>query len=163
MVRENSVLFLSKHMSNKGIKAMLRDKIPYVVNLALLWCRSKERWIQHVYGTQIGLYVETYVRLHAAARILGIAPNSKFEFHSTIDWENLSTKNEEHWKHVESWVNWFSQNYMYIQNTYEISKENGKDEDSIKLELKSSYLSSLDPAWQEKLAVFLIDSFKEHE
>lgn len=150
-------------MSNGGIKAMLRNKIPYVANLALLWCRSKEKWIQHVYGTQIGLYVETYMRLHTAACILGIVPNSKFEFHKTIDWENLTAENKKHWEYVEGWIDWFSQNYMYIQNAYEISKENEKDIDSIKKELKSSYLSSLDPVWQEKLVTFLIDSFKEHE
>ena len=37
------------NMSNTGYKAMLRDRIPLVANLALLWTNSKTAWVNHVY------------------------------------------------------------------------------------------------------------------
>lgn len=151
-------------MSKTGYKAMLRDRVPYVVNLALKWCNSKEKWVQHVYDSQIKMYASNSAKDYMTRDILGLNKNSgPFDFHRSIDWENISNENTKHWQHVEGWVTWFSHNYAYMKNTYEISIASGKDVDSIKDELKSSALSSVDPDWQDRLATFLITSFVEYE
>ena len=147
-------------MSNTGYIAMLRDRVPYVVNLALKWCQIKERWLKHVYDSQIGIYDSKNERYNATRIVLGIQKGHKpFDFHSTIDWYNLSDEDKKTWSYVEGWIKWFSSCYMYIKNAYEISISNGKSKDSAKAEIIDNYLNSLDPAWQDKLATFLINSF----
>lgn len=32
-----------------GYKAMLRDRMPLILDLALRWCKAKQRWIDYVY------------------------------------------------------------------------------------------------------------------
>ena len=33
----------------KGYKAMIRDRMPEMLDLALRWCKAKQRWIDYVY------------------------------------------------------------------------------------------------------------------
>lgn len=39
-----------------GYKAMLRDKTPFILDLALKWCNAKGRWIDHVYNYMVKKY-----------------------------------------------------------------------------------------------------------
>jgi hypothetical protein len=125
---------------------MLRDRCPKVVDYALKWQKAKERWIDHAYVNFIKLYVDSNERKHATRIILGIAKFYRnFEFDKSIDWDNLTPEDKEYWKRISSWVKWFSMKYAYMENAYKISRNNGKDEISIKIELINGYLSSLLP------------------
>jgi hypothetical protein len=79
--------------------------------------------------------------------LLGIKKGKprEFDFSMSIDWDNLSDEDTAYWKRVASWVNWFRTNYAYIENTYSISKQVGKDELSCKIEIINGYLSWLMP------------------
>ena len=146
-------------MNSTGYKAMLRDRVPYVVALALRWTKSKTRWVEHVYGTQVWLYASNHAKNDAVRRILGLKKGYVFVFHDTIDWENLSAEDQCYWNYVEGWVNWFAKYYSYMKNAYDVFKASKTDEE-IKNDLKKNYLQSLDPVWQDKLVVFLMDDFK---
>ena len=153
---------------------MLRDRTPACVIFALKWCRATNEWLDHVYKKFIWVYVSKKERDQATRKLLGIDKNPhKFVFEDTIDWENLSPKEELHWKFVQAWVSWFQSNHAYIQNDYEISKKVGKSMQEIKLSIMSKYLKVYCPTandtkeecerkgkWLNTFVDFLIDSFE---
>ena len=162
-------------MRNSGYKGMLRDRCPEVVNYALKWQKAKERWINHSYVNFIKFYVDNKERYHTTRIILGLAKFYRnFDFNKSIDWENLTEEETKYWKRVSSWVRWFMKNYAYIENLYSISRQAGKDEMEIKIQIINSYLSTLLPTKQDsneekrakyeyvdKLVNFLIDCFEK--
>lgn len=163
-------------MKSSGYKGMLRDRCPYVVNCALKWQKAKEKWIDHTYTNFVRIYVKKDDKDHAARIILGIAKYYKnFDFHKSIDWDNLEDDEKIYWQRVESWVDWFRSKYAYMENTYKISNDAGKSEFDISVELIQRYLAVLLPQEQEdeetkqakyqyvdNLVKFLIKCFK-HE
>ena len=40
-------------MKRTGYKEMLRDRMPKMLNLALKWCKAKEKWLDYVYENHI--------------------------------------------------------------------------------------------------------------
>ena len=97
---------------------MLRNRISENtnVNIALKWCKAKERWIDHVYRSFINIYVEKQNRYEATRIILGISSKNRgFNFHSTIAWDNLDDYEHAYWERVEEWINWFEENLESIQ------------------------------------------------
>ena len=162
-------------MRNSGYKGMLRDRCPEVVNYALKWQKAKERWINHAYVNFIKFYVDNKERYHTTRIILGLAKFYRnFDFNKSIDWENLTEEETKYWKRVSSWVRWFMKNYAYIENLYSISRQAGKDEMEIKIQIINSYLSTLLPTkedskeekrakyeYVDKLVNFLIDCFEK--
>ena len=54
-----------------GYKGMIRDRMPLMLNLALKWCRAKERWINYVYDNVVRKYPENK-RSIVVKQILGI-------------------------------------------------------------------------------------------
>lgn len=157
-----------------GYKGMLRDRCPKVVNYALKWQKAKERWIDHAYNNFIKFYIDNKEKNHTTRIILGIAKYYRnFEFDKSIEWENCTIEEREYWKRVSSWVQWFTKNYAYIENAYNISKQCGKDEQSIKVEIILGWLKPLMPNEEEtekekqakydyvdKLVDFLIECFE---
>lgn len=129
-----------------GYKGMLRDRIPQSVNYALKWRKAKERWIEHAYQNFIKFYCNKQDKDLAARITLGIAKNYReFEFDKSIEWDNLTPKEEKYWKIVSSYVEWFDSKYNEVKKLYEISRKNGKDEFDIKIEIINRYLSELLP------------------
>ena len=127
-----------------GYKEMLRDRCPAVVDIALKWCNVKQKWIDHTYDHFIKLYKHKNDRNEATRIILGISKRYRnFDFHKTIDWDNLTKEETEYWTWVWKWVEWFMQNFMYIKNLYKVSVSCGKDEDECKFEILSKYLKFL--------------------
>ena len=99
-------------------REMIRNRITEItaVNLALKWCKAKERWINHVYDNFINIYVEKQDRYEATRIVLGISSkNREFNFHETIHWENLDAYENEYWERIEGWVEWFKENYETLQ------------------------------------------------
>lgn len=157
-----------------GYKGMLRDRCPTIVNYALKWQKSKERWVEHAYQNFIRIYVDNNERNHATRITLGIAKYFRnFDFDKSIDWENLTKEEEQQWKRISSWVWWFTKNYAYIENMYNISKQSGKDEQQIKVEIIIKWLKPLLPdndateeekqakyTYVDKLVDFLIKCFE---
>ena len=80
-----------------------------------------------------------------------------FDFHKTIDWENLTDEEQFYWNWVDNWVKWFSVNYAYIENMYSISRKTGKyEEDSFIEEMSTKYFPDYDDDEGKRLAKFLI-------
>ena len=157
-------------MVNTGYKAMLRDRVPLVVNLALLWNNSKTAWVDHVYKNFISIYASKLERDNATRIVLGIKRGNKgFDFHKTIDWNNLSSESnsskvniyetKKHWMFVERWVDWFTTNYAYIENAYVTFITSGHDKNETKEKIKREYLDFLEDWEQEDMMNLLIEHF----
>lgn len=146
-----------------GYRTVLYKRIPYLVDLALKWNNAKKAWVEHVYTNQIKIYKKNKDRNIAIDIIL----KKPFNFHKSIDWDNLLINtndillSKDYWFNIESWINWFARNYAYIKNSYDISIESGTSLVEIKSKIKDGYLSSLDENTQEQLVNFLINSFKD--
>lgn len=146
-------------MSSTGYKAMLRDRVPFVVNLALKWCNAKGNWVDHVYDSQISIYANKEDRYDATRHVLGLKKhNREFDFHKSIDWDNITSEESEYWRQIEVWVTWFKVNHIYIKNIYDGSVEKGKSIDVIRDEIKNYLSSSVDPSLWDKLVTFLINN-----
>lgn len=95
---------------------MLRDRCPAVIDLALRWCRAKTKWLDHVYSHFINIYVLKEERYEATRIILGISGKYRnFDFEKTIDWDNIDNEEEEYWKTILGWVNWFRNRHAAIE------------------------------------------------
>ena len=130
----------------KGYKAMIRDRCPYVVNLALKWCtefgrivnkqsdpedriqyKVKERWIERVYKENVAIYTTVDEKDSAVRKALGIHNGHQtFDFGDSVNIRNINPNTERgelnFWKWVESWVNWFQKHYKYIECIYTTSR-----------------------------------------
>lgn len=95
---------------------MLRDRCPAVIDLALRWCKAKTKWLDHVYQHFINIYVLKEERYEATRIILGISGKYRnFNFEKTIDWDNIDSEEEEYWKTILGWVNWFRNRHAAIE------------------------------------------------
>ena len=56
---------------------MLRDRVPFVVNLALKWCSAKGNWVDHVYDSQISIYATKEDRYDATRHVLGLKKHNR--------------------------------------------------------------------------------------
>lgn len=107
---------------NKGYKAMLRDRLLPSWNLALLWCKVKNRWIERAYAENIANTPKP-LRSDLCKFITGRKKNYGVtcSFWTTIDPDGFlfGEDREEYnmWKNVQKWVDWFSQNQIFIYNT----------------------------------------------
>ena len=135
----------------KGYKAMIKDRCPYVVNIAFKWCTEfgrlsnigkkpherikyavKTRWIDRVYQENVAIYntgrgiPRTDEKNASLRKALGIHEGSQnFNFADSINLEGINktfnSGERAFWIWVNSWVVWFQENYKYLENYYNIS------------------------------------------
>lgn len=142
-------------MKTTGFKQMLRDRVPNVVELALLYCKAKTNWINHVYDNFIKIYSNKDQRYEATRIALGISKKERnFNFRKTILWENLGEYERKYWERITSWVDWFVNDYIYVQNEYKILSMK-HDENYIKQTIMMKFHI------EEHLYNYLIEHFKK--
>lgn len=171
-----------------GYRGMLRDRCPKVINYALKWQKAKEKWIEHAYCYFVKILGDeinekgnvhspaSHVKRHVINILLGLKKGKPvdFDFDKSIDWDNLDDEEKVYWKRISSWVKWFQAQYAYMENAYKLSKQAGKSEFDIKVELINGYLSALLPSedmeeevkrakykYVDDLVDFLIKCFEE--
>lgn len=143
---------------------MLRDRMPRTVSIALKWCKAKERWIEYVYSRWVSIVMnDKQWREQVIRDMLGLSKyHREFNFHYTIQWRENTEKENVYWSSIESWVLWFQEYYMYIENIYNINNSRGISEDQIKKEITIKFLSNVNPTIKDKLAEYLIKTLKEN-
>ena len=141
-----------------GYKEMLRDRCPQTVDFALKWCNAKTRWVEHAYSKFIRIVgsetkqVENKIAMFrtekenkkAIARIiLGIVDGktTKFNFDSTIDWDDLTDEEANYWYDISKEVEWFTKNFAYVENTCEVSLSKGCEDIECKVDIITHHLS----------------------
>lgn len=136
---------------NTSYKAMLTNRCPKLVDIALKWCKAKTRWVDYVYDTYINIYTDKESRYEATRIVLGISKKDRqFDFNKTIEWNNLDKEETNYWNNVKGWVEWFTKNHMSIEQDYQFDGA----EKTIK-----RWLGTLDEATQTKLWKVLLTSF----
>lgn len=118
-----------------GYKQMLRDRMPKMLDLALRWCKAKNRWIDYVYDNTIRKYPPN-MRSVVVKKILGIKQQYKrqeiydhvrytefkpvtmdqvnsipkselyMKFSDTIDWNKLSLEDTNMYNYWKDVASW---------------------------------------------------------
>lgn len=140
---------------------MLRDRIPVYVDIALKWCKTKERWINIVYRDTISVFANKNDRYDITKTVLGLNSKDKvFNFDDTIYWNALSENEREILKVASSWVNWFKHYFVFIENNYKVDLSLGCSEEKIVSNLCSGLLKKINSSVREDLAIFIIKYLK---
>lgn len=146
------------NQKNTSYKAMLRNRVPLLIDAALKYCKAKECWINHVYDNFINVYADKEQRYEATRIALGISGKYRnFDFHKTIAWDNLDKEETENWESVEEWVIWFQEHAMDIKNEYEKIK-NLYIREIAEMYLTDKFLATEDQDTAYKLIGFIIDT-----
>lgn len=149
-------------MKNTSYREMLRDRLPSTIGLALIWCRAKERWLDHVYYSFINIYKDQSERYNATKVVLGMKKGKvHLDFHKTIDWDNLTEEETLYWTRVEHWVNWFRKQMLYIEQTYSMYSKRGWPKENIIRRIQDEHLVGYDRKIGEKLATFLYNNLSK--
>lgn len=149
-------------MSRTGFKEMLRDRIPVYADIALKWCKTKERWINIVYRDTISVFADKNDRYDITKTVLGLKSKDKmFNFDDTVYWDALSEDEYKILKVASSWVKWFKYYFAFIENEYKIDLSLGYSEEKIISELCSGLLKKIDSSIREDLAIFIIKYLKK--
>lgn len=128
-------------MSRTGFKEMLRDRIPVYADIALKWCKTKERWINIVYRDTISVFADKNDRYDITKTVLGLKSKDKmFNFDDTVYWDALSEDEHKILKVASSWVKWFKYYFIFIENEYKVDLSLGYSEEEIISELCSGLL-----------------------
>lgn len=148
-----------------GYKAMIRDRVPRTVDLALKWCKAKTEWVEHVYYHFVWFLIDKEDRNFQVRHLMGIAKHSReFKFEDTIDWYNIDKEDAEYWKNISDWVKWFEQNVIPISEVYktQLLKYGGIEDARIRSHIYEKMLKDVSPETQEKLYDYLIDHIKQY-
>lgn len=149
-------------MSRTGFKEMLRDRMPVYADIALKWCKTKERWINIVYRDTISVFADKNDRYDITKTILGLKSKDKmFNFDDTVYWDALSEDEHKILKVASSWVKWFKYYFIFIENEYKVDLSLGYSEEKIISNLCSGLLKKIDSSIREDLAIFIIKYLKK--
>ena len=104
---------------NSGYKGMLRDRLLPSWNLALLWCKVKQRWVDCVYERNIARTPKPLrseeCKLLAGRKLICGEP---YPFMSTVNPDGFlfgdDPEEYQMWRNVYKWVEWFSKNQAVI-------------------------------------------------
>ena len=121
---------------NNGYKGMLRDRLLPSWNLALLWCKVKQRWVDTVYERNIR-HCPRKLRSENCKFITG--HKNKYgaagTFISSVDPDGFLhsiDESEYHlWHTVNAWVKWFSKHQMFIYDLIEHYYATGFNDEEI--------------------------------
>lgn len=146
-----------------GYKAMIRDRCPQTVDLALKWCKAKTKWVEHVYYHFVWFLVDKEDRNCQVRSLMGIAKHSRdFNFNDTVDWYNIDKEEAEYWSGIAKWVQWFRSNLLVVVETYKTHKSRCESEEQIKQYICTNLFKDLTPEWQDKLYNHMIPHIKEY-
>lgn len=107
-----------------GYKSMLRDRMPLVLDLALRWCKAKNRWINYVYDNTIKKYSESK-RSTVVKTILGIKQQYKRQqIYDQIKYSELKPVTKEQVNQIPK-----SELYMRFKDTIDWQKLSVEDPD----------------------------------
>ena len=126
---------------NNGYKGMLRDRLLPSWNLALLWCKVKQRWIDVAYERNIR-NIPKELRSENCKFITGHKNkhNVSGTFMSSVDPDGFlkgdSPEEYEMWVTVNAWINWFSRHQMFIYDIIKDYYNKGYDDNYIIKTLK---------------------------
>lgn len=135
-----------------GYKAMIRDRVPNTVDVALKWCKAKTKWVEHVYYHFVWFLVDKEDRNNQVRSLMGIAKYSRgFNFDDTVDWYNIDKEEAEDWSNISKWVKWFEQNLLTVVEVYKTQKLKCASDEQIKQHICTNLFKDLTPEWQDKL------------
>lgn len=170
----------------KGYKEMLRDRMPEILNLALCWCKAKQRWIDYVYENIVKKYPKEK-RSIVVKTILGIKQQYKrqevydqikyselkpvtkeqvnqipkselyMKFADTINWQKLLIEDPDMYQYWKTVADWVD----WFSKSYIPIKDTYDHSQSWRMNSDEIYPILMSKyGITKKLTMFLIKSFK---
>lgn len=138
-------------------RQMIKDRIPHTVNLALIWCKAKTNYVEHVYSQSIRFLRKDKLALRKQMYELFGKPGyyNQYEFDKTIMWDNLNEADTQYWEEVSKWVKFFETNSIPIQTIHKELTILKYSEQDIKERLCKTKFKDLPTYWQDKLYDFI--------
>lgn len=130
---------------------MLRNRIPKELDLTLKWCKCKTKWVDYVYSEFVQIFSDKEERDKTIRYILKkkIMPDpygtykDKFDFHGCINWDDLDKTDEEYWKIIEQWFDWFDHYIPLLQTSEDILVLLNSEDIEQKEELKNFLIKNI--------------------
>lgn len=170
----------------EGYKAMLKDRMPFILDLALRWCKAKQRWINYVYDNTVKKYprekrsvvVKTILgikqqykrqEIYDQLRYVELKPVTKeqvknipkselyMKFHETINWQKLSQEDPDMCSYWQVIADWVD----WFSKSYTMIEDTYKHSQQWKLDgddIRPILMSKYNI--DHKLVDYLIKSFK---
>lgn len=133
-----------------GYKAMIKDRLIPVWNLALLWCKCKTKWINLVYDIHIKK-LKPSLKSETCKAICGHKTKDGIylPFMATVsndDCFKINSQEEyEFWSIVYTWVKWFGRYTLYMKDDiFNLSEESFKNKWNIDTKLYKFMLKHKD-------------------
>lgn len=132
-----------------GYRKLISDRIPATWDVALRWCKCRQRYIERIYDLGVKPYntdvmhsrkQKDDLKLEYVNRTLNA---KRTKFIDTLELDRLLRPEtvEEHdsWKKVADWVNWFTVKTPYIMNSISIDRGLGVPDEDITKSLMDKY------------------------
>ena len=123
-----------------GYRKMISDNIPKTWDIALRWCKCRQKYIERVYRNYVAIYKNDVMHTLAQKKKLienGIhrATNPKNAFSDSLELDKLRNEKDlqllTYWEGVVDWVVWFSSNTLYIKNDADFYSKKGVHGDEL--------------------------------
>ena len=144
-----------------GYRKLISDRIPATWDMALRWCKCRQRYIERIYN--IGIRPLNTDVMHTRKQkddlkleyVNRTFNTKKTKFVDTLELDRLfkdkTLEDYYSWKAIADWVDWFVKNIPYINNSISIDRNVGVPDEEIKQSLINKYKIT------EDLAKFIIN------
>ena len=141
---------------------MISARVPKVWDMAIRWCKCRQRWIDRVYDKHLKALNNNCMASKEANNnkkseiVKNILNPKKTKFEDTIRYDQMVQYNEEEqefWKPVIAWVHFFAEKYPYWENFVNVrSRGYGKTKSEIAKDLATTQHVN------EDIAIFFVNS-----
>lgn len=108
-----------KHMKNNGYRGMIRDRMPYILDVVLRYYGAKNKWINHVYDNFVKIFKSNEDKDMAVRVTLGISSRySIFLYNRSIEWTSLDDEEKKFWKSIGSVYEWLRKYHLNLETSY---------------------------------------------
>ena len=113
-------------MNNKGYRGMIRDRMPYILDVVLRYFGMKNKWISHVYDNFVKIFKSNDDKDMAVRVTLGISSRySTFMYDRSINWDNLTEEEQKYWEAVGKVYEWLQKYHITLEQSYKSLKYGG--------------------------------------
>lgn len=132
-----------------GYRKLISDRIPATWDVALRWCKCRQRYIERIYDLGVKPYNTDVMHSRKQKDDLKLEyvnhtlNAKKTKFIDTLELDRLfkpeTLEDYYSWKKVADWVSWFTVKTPYITNSISIDRGLGVHDEDITKSLMDKY------------------------
>lgn len=132
-----------------GYRKMISCNIPKAWDIALRWCKCRQRWIERVYSIGVAPYNSDVMHSKKQKEELKesyvkrICNPNKTSFRDTLELDRLLNPKDivayNAWMNIVEWVEWFRKILPFIRNDAKFYYDRGERGDKLALLIAENY------------------------